>query len=184
VELRELLRHFLGDIVMVTHSRDEVYKLCDGLLVMEAGQSLIQGDTKEIFQNPGILPAARLTGCKNLSRARRVNEQEVEALDWGFRFRIPAGAHAQIDYIGIRAHDFEPVYSEDETVENRIPIRVIERMEGPFEWNMVCVNAHVENPEIQHRIWWMCGKGTLLRAESPPYLTVRPQCILLLRTHG
>jgi molybdate transport system ATP-binding protein len=151
---------------------------------MEAGQSLIQGDTKEIFQNPRILPAARLTGCKNLSRVRLVNEQEVEALDWGFRFRIPAGADRRIDYIGIRAHDFKPVYPGDETAENRIPIRVTERMEGPFEWNMLCVNAHVENPGIQHKIWWMCDKETMLRTDPPPYLTVRPERILLLRAHG
>jgi molybdate transport system ATP-binding protein len=73
------------DVVMVTHSRDEAYKLCDSILVMEAGRILAGGSTKQIFANPLSIQAARLTGCKNISPIKRLGENEVLALNWGLR---------------------------------------------------------------------------------------------------
>ena len=34
------------------------------------------GKTKEIFDNPGTVNAARLTGCKNISKADKLSESE------------------------------------------------------------------------------------------------------------
>ena len=40
------------------------------------------GKTKELFQDPGSVEAARLTGCKNISRIEKIDDHRVCALDW------------------------------------------------------------------------------------------------------
>ena len=83
IELNNILKSYDGEAILVTHSRDEVYKLCENLIIMEDGKILEYGNTKEIFKAPKTLPGARLTGCKNISRARKISENKLEALDWG-----------------------------------------------------------------------------------------------------
>ncbi|MDR0600885.1 MAG: ATP-binding cassette domain-containing protein, partial [Treponema sp.] len=76
-----------GDAILVTHSRDEVYKLCGEILVMEGGRVLRQDETGELFKNPRSVAAARITGCKNISPVRRVGDREIFAVDWGLRLK-------------------------------------------------------------------------------------------------
>ena len=61
-------REYQGASVMVTHDRDEAYQLCDNLLLFSKGHVIAAGKTKDIFNDPGSVEAARLTGCKNISR--------------------------------------------------------------------------------------------------------------------
>ena len=49
------------------------------------------GETKEIFRNPVSREAARLTGCKNFSKARRIDAHTAEAEDWGVYTHYPTG---------------------------------------------------------------------------------------------
>ena len=37
---------------------------------------------RDIFQNPVTCRAARLTGCKNISRIERLGERRIRAVDW------------------------------------------------------------------------------------------------------
>ena len=78
-----LLRSYGRQAVMVTHSRDEAYHLCSRLCVMDGGRILRAGGTKEVFADPGSEPAARLTGCKNIARAFKAGEYEVDVPEWG-----------------------------------------------------------------------------------------------------
>ena len=80
--MREVLRGYTGDVLMVSHSRDEVYRFCEKSIILNRGQVAMKGETRAIFQKPENVTAARLTGCKNFSRIRRIGEYEVEALDW------------------------------------------------------------------------------------------------------
>ena len=61
-------------MIMVSHSRDEVYRFSEELLIIDQGQIVAAGRTKELFQNPHRKEAARLTGCKNFTRAVYVDE--------------------------------------------------------------------------------------------------------------
>ena len=53
LELVELLSGYDKDILMVTHSRDEIYRFCEHMLIVEDGRQAGFGVTKEIFKNPG-----------------------------------------------------------------------------------------------------------------------------------
>ena len=68
IELVNLLRDFDGFSILVTHDRDEVFQFCDELLILDKGKIIAKGDTHELFENPGKVQVARLTGCKNISK--------------------------------------------------------------------------------------------------------------------
>ena len=72
-ELIEMLKDYEGTVIMVSHSRDEIYRFSEELLIMDQGKPVIYGETKEIFAKPVYKEAAKLTGCKNFSRIKRVD---------------------------------------------------------------------------------------------------------------
>ena len=47
------LSDYAGDVIMVSHSRDEIYQFCDRLLILDQGRVIVTGDTKDIFDQPG-----------------------------------------------------------------------------------------------------------------------------------
>ncbi|MDR3174513.1 MAG: ATP-binding cassette domain-containing protein, partial [Treponema sp.] len=140
VWMRELLEN-RSDVILVTHSRDEVFKLCGELAVMDAGRVLKRGETRELFANPGLTAVARLTGCKNISPVRITGERELYALDWGLSLRTAVPVDQGITYVGIRAHDFEPVFQINGRRDNLIPVRAAARAEEPFEEAVLFTNA-------------------------------------------
>ncbi len=112
LELKKTLSEYEGVSVMVTHDRDEAFQLCDHLLLMEEGRVIAAGETKAVFADPGTWQAARLTGCKNLSRIEKIGSRKIRALDWdGLELVTAQEVGDEIEAVGIRAHDFEPLSS-------------------------------------------------------------------------
>ncbi|MBO5521685.1 MAG: ATP-binding cassette domain-containing protein, partial [Eubacterium sp.] len=70
-ELRELLRQFHKPVLLVSHDRDEAYRIADRIAVIRAGAMETIGAKQEVFADPQTVDAARLTGCKNISRIRQ-----------------------------------------------------------------------------------------------------------------
>ena len=73
-ELMDMLADYRGTVIMVSHNRDELYRFSEELLIIDQGHIVAAGETKELFRNPVSREAARLTGCKNFSRALRTGE--------------------------------------------------------------------------------------------------------------
>lgn len=69
-EMMELLSDYDGTVILVSHSRDEIYRFSEELLVIDDGKQICYGDTKAIFDCPEQVEAARLTGCKNIVRVK------------------------------------------------------------------------------------------------------------------
>ena len=80
-DMQEFLKDYKGDMLMVTHSRDEAFRFCRELMLLKEGKTLTFGETRKIFEQPGILEASKLTGCKNNSRIERLGDHRVFALD-------------------------------------------------------------------------------------------------------
>lgn len=174
VEMMDLLKRYEGDTVMVTHNRDEVYKLCKNLLVLEEGRALAMGDTRAMFRTPRRLAVARLTGCKNFSRAQAVDATHVRALDWDCVLRVDGPIPDGLTHIGVRAHYFVPTASG--AAQNVIAVQVVESVESPFEWNVLFYSAKAPGSA---RIWWKYAKGKEMAA-LPKNLYVEPRNVLLL----
>jgi molybdate transport system ATP-binding protein len=176
------------DVIMVTHSRDEVYRIADELLVMDKGRIFGQGSVRDLFANPRTTLAARLTGCKNISSAAPAGTapdgaQEVYAKDWGLTLRLPrpAGGEGQgrITHIGVRAHDFVPVLPGAAGGFNQVRIALATRSESPFEHIVLFINADAADPQERQELWWLYSKYAGIDA-LPERLFVPPSAILPL----
>lgn len=178
-EMLELLRDYRGSVIMVTHSRDEAYRMCEKMLVIDHGSAVRGGNTKDIFADPQLLSVARLTGCKNFSRAQQLDERTLHALDWGVDLRVERPIPPQTNYLGIRAHDFYP-WQPGMPEYNRLPCHLLTRSDSPFEKNIIFTTLpqQIRPP----RIWWLHGRKEYI-GELPAYLSVAPQHILLLNTN-
>ncbi len=172
LELRELLIQFGRDVVMVTHSRDEAYHMCQQIAVMDAGHLLAVKDTKALFADPGSVCACTLTGCKNVAPARKAGEYEVEVPSWGVTLQTAQPVRDGIKAVGIRAH-----YFNAKTAQNRYPVDYLGEMEEPFEW-IVEFRYRDQSPDALP-IWWRVPKDRR-PADFPAEFGVAPVNVLLL----
>ena len=128
LELLDLLGKFEGPVLFVTHSRDEVRRLCSQVCVLDQGRSQPMQPVAELFEAPRTLSACLLSGCKNVSRARPLPGGRVEALDWGMTLEPGVPLPPNLSHVGIRAHFLRPV---DGPGPNRLPCtveRVVDEM--------------------------------------------------------
>ena len=107
-DMQNFLKDYKGDMIMVTHSRDEAYKFCSQLTLLNNGKDILTGETRDIFENPQYLEAARLTGCKNFSAVQKMGSHEVYALDWELMLRSEQEVTEDITHVGIRGHWMRP----------------------------------------------------------------------------
>ncbi len=103
-QLRETLETYRGSTLFVSHNLEEAYRVCGELVVLAGGRVAARGPKEEIFRQPPTLEVARLTGCKNFSRARRSVDGFVEALDWGCALRVTQEFAKPPARVAIRAH--------------------------------------------------------------------------------
>ena len=153
-EVLEHLRLYKGEVLMVTHSRDEAYRFCENIVVIEKGSSILIGNTKETFKNPKLKKVAILTGCKNISKCRVISKNKVYILDWDITLELEKEIEEDIKYIGIRAHNFEIVKNGDE--QNIIECKINKIVEDVFEYNIIFENKSSklqgENKTILYKV--------------------------------
>lgn len=103
-QLLKTLAAYSGQTLLVSHNLDEIYRVCPHLLVLSAGQVAAAGPKQAIFDRPGTLGVARLTGCQNYSRIQPIAPQKILALDWGCILETQTSWPAHHTHVGIRAH--------------------------------------------------------------------------------
>ncbi|MCF0260719.1 MAG: ATP-binding cassette domain-containing protein [Erysipelotrichaceae bacterium] len=113
-ELYKMLEDFAGTVILVSHSRDEIYRFSEELLVIDQGKTVCQGPVKEIFQNPEYVEAARLTGCKNIASAGRMDEFTADLPEWNVSLHTLQPLDLQLQAVGIRAHQLIPVWDQND----------------------------------------------------------------------
>ncbi|MGI6451805.1 MAG: sulfate/molybdate ABC transporter ATP-binding protein [Desulfitobacteriia bacterium] len=77
-QLLDNLAGFPGPVVFVTHNLRECYRLSKKIMIIDQGVVVAYGDRDEVFVNPRTVQAARLTGCKNISRLKRLSSGGLE----------------------------------------------------------------------------------------------------------
>ncbi|MBR6028881.1 MAG: ATP-binding cassette domain-containing protein [Clostridia bacterium] len=160
-EVRHTIRLFQKPVILVSHSRDEVYRLANVIAVMGSGCIETIGGKHEVFADPATRTGAVLTGCKNVSPVRRTGGQTFMAADWGIPLTLP-GAPPDTAYVGIRMHDIRPA-REGETL-NVFRCRVEEEIENPFSFTVM---LRPENTAAPLPLGWEMEKPAWerLRAE-------------------
>ena len=173
-EVGSLLAGFDGTSLLVTHNRDEAYRLCPEMVVLDSGRVLRSGHTRDVFADPRSITAARLTGCKNILPCTRLDAHTVHLTGWDVPLQLALPVPEGCTAVGIRAHDFVPC---DAGAPNALPVAALSSSENPFDWNLICTA-----PDGTARLWWKVSKSTLSSpAPVPPhFLCAAPESIMPL----
>lgn len=175
-ELMELLNGYDGQVIMVSHSRDEIYRFSKELFVLKSGSIIAGGETDALFANPGRIEVARLTGCKNFSGIRKIEAHTIEATDWGTLLHLDREIPNDVNHVGYRAHYFVPVWGKAE--DNCVPVKAYVVDALPFEWNY-----YIDVPGNEPLCWFV-QKDTQKRINDrgmPDYLKLMEDQLLFLR---
>ena len=103
VELAETLEQFPGTILWVSHDRNEVFRNCRRVCVLDQGKSQGTFTLRELFHEPVTEAAARLSGCKNYAYAVP-NGPSVSLPEWGLTLDCGKEVPPDIRRVGIRSH--------------------------------------------------------------------------------
>ncbi len=88
MELLDLLERIGKEYIIVTHSKDEAFRLSKSTYVLDNGNIIRHGIPSDVFRNPGTVWTARLVGYHNISRAKRM-DGKLFLLEWGFSIDFP-----------------------------------------------------------------------------------------------
>ena len=134
LELMEVLKSYEGTALLVSHDRNEVYRLAGRIAVMNHGGIEAIDGKERLFRNPGTLAATLLTGCKNVSAAHWEGAGVLFADEWEIPLHVGGevfDGRSGVRYVGLRAHFLE--YRE-EAGENTFPMEVVQVIEDTFSY--------------------------------------------------
>lgn len=176
-ECLELLQDYPGTVILVSHSRDEIYRFSEEVLVMDGGKAVIQKTVKELFEHPQKVAAAKLTGCKNIEEIVWKDGKHLYVPGWDMVIPAGMGNVGDAQAIGIRAHEFTtertesdgelvfPVYKpevKEDLFEYHVQFFTSERAKTPVVWN------------VSKKLWDVGEKGV------PKWLHLKREHILFL----
>lgn len=137
LELEDVLKEFGATTLFVSHNRDEIYRICDRVCVMNQGKSSEPVPVKELFTTPISREAAYLSGCKNFSDAAVAEKGEVMALDWGITLKCDTTGKEDSTSVGIRSHFIRPVTETEGLMRNVFSCRIERIIEDVFSYILI-----------------------------------------------
>ena len=146
-QMMDLLKDIQKPALFVSHSRDEVYRLCDTVSCINQGKMEVIEPVKEFFKNPKTKTAALLSGCKNICSVELVKDLEptetpmqdksfgkLWAAEWGVAFDVSKEA-LTARTVGIRAHYLMQKKPKEGHI-TELTVGEYRILEDPFEWNI------------------------------------------------
>ena len=168
-EVRQTIRQFGKTVILVSHDRDEVYRMSDSIAIMDSGRIHVIGPRSEVFRDPRTRTAAILTGCKNISPIRREGERIIAA-DWDMDLQLPDLPGA-VTAVGVRMKTIHHGPGE-----NSRRCRVLDVIENPFSYTVM-----LDTPVP---LGWELLKEEWQRIQAPELtIHIPTEAILLLRDH-
>ncbi len=144
-EMAQVVKDFGRTVLLVSHDRDEIYRLSDQVLIMHNGRKEVCGPRREVFRSPETCHAAVLTGCKNIAPCEMLRGTQIRIPQWGLTLHVPEPAHTP-RYAGIRMHHICPGEGE-----NSVRCHVVSEMENPFSF--VVMLRPVDAPDAEAFCW-------------------------------
>ena len=133
-ELVEILKDYEGTVVFVTHDIAEAYRVCDKIIVFDGGKAKDIRDKNKLFETPQSLAEAKLTGCKNISKAKKLDNNFIFAEGWNLKLKCLEEVKDNINYIAIRFHNIKLCKNEEE--ENVFEVLIENIVENPFDYTL------------------------------------------------
>ena len=150
-ELVEILKDYKGTVVFVTHDIAEAYRVCDKIIVFDGGKANDIRDKNVLFETPQSLAEAKLTGCKNISRVKKLDNNFVFAEEWNLRLKCLENIKDNINYVAIRSHNIKLYKDEKEKKEENVFEVVIENIvENPFDYTLYIKSINSNRSDLIH----------------------------------
>lgn len=180
-ECLELLQDYPGTVILVSHSRDEIYRFSEEVLVMDGGKAVIKKTVKELFEHPQKVAAAKLTGCKNIEEIVWKDGKHLYVPGWDMVIPAGMGNVGDAQAIGIRAHEFTTERTESDS-ELVFPVYKPEVTEDLFEYHVqFFTSERAKTPvvwKVSKKLWDVGEKGV------PKWLHLKREHILFLERVG
>lgn len=181
-QMIKTLSNYDGVTIFVTHNMDEAYRICENLLVMEKGRAIANNSKQKIFEQPDSVSLAKITGCKNFSRAIIINNQQLEAIDWDVKLYTVPETPDYLAYTGIRAHQI--IFGRDLGDINTFLCWLANAIEGPHRVTLYLKlnqpSNHDQDFHIQAELYK--DKWLEIKEQALPWtVTLSPQRLLLLK---
>jgi len=175
MELRGLLADYNGAALLVSHDRGEVYRMADRIAVISNGQMEAVHTKHGLFRNPDTLAATLLTGCKNISAAKKIGTNEIMAADWQMELKVADTVPENLRYVAIRAHYLE---LKEAPGDNVFVMEVVNVVEDVFSFLVMLRHQGTEGKLLRLEL----PKADWLALQDPVkiYLHLPPENIMLL----
>lgn len=173
LEVSEVLRNYKIPTILVSHSREEVYRLCNEICVMSNGKSEDLMNKKELFKNPKTFSSCLISGCKNFSKIEKISENRLRALDWNIELETSDTILEEHKILGIRAHLIELEKSD----ENSFAVEVERVVEDVFTYIILVRKKGAKNSiriEVDKHILEKVGNRENL------FITMRKEDLILM----
>ena len=128
--LTGLFESYEGTILYVSHDIDEALRFCDRIAVMEEGQIVELSNARALIDDPKSEASVKLSGCKNVTAAERVDDHRVWLPRWGIEVASAAEVPADVKSFGVRATYLERA---DGPGENCFRVRCDRATDSRFE---------------------------------------------------
>ncbi len=151
-QLVETLSDYKGKTIFVSHDIHESYRICRDLAIYHEGKVVVSAEKSEVFNNPKNPEVARLTGCKNIFKARRTGEHEVFIEELNEKFKTKARVEKEVLSVGIRAHHIRIADKED--VCNTLTCTVEDVGETPFRSMVYLKSNEIMADGMKYQIVW------------------------------
>jgi len=175
-EVRAAIARFGKTVLLVSHNRDEVFRLADHIAVMGQGTIEAYGEKKAIFAEPRTRNGAALTGCKNISPVREVSGPSIHAGDWDLTLDCGGKSTATTEFVGIRAHDI--ALTDAEGLPNSYEYEIVSTLRDTFSYILLIKKKGSQTGKTLRLE--MSREKYEAMAVLPHYLHIPPEKILLL----
>lgn len=179
LEVAGILETFPGTTLLVTHSRDEVRHLCATVTVLDRGQGRGVMTADSLFEKPDTLSACLLSGCKNFSRAVKLDDYTVYALDWDAKLKTRERVSVGITYVGVRAHYIIPAEGPGENV---LPCQRERVVNGLFSTVVMMSTSGSGTAFSKLRVELGKESWDAISHREIQYMRIAPETLMLLRS--
>ena len=129
-ELVDIINKHTGEIIYVSHNKDEVFRISDLIAVINNGKIEEYSKKSDLFNKPNSIYSAILTGYKNISRAKKINENKVLAIDWNLELECE-NIKDNVKYIAIHEQDIDICnYNDSENIFKFNIVNIIENIQS------------------------------------------------------
>ena len=174
LEVRKIIEEYKIPTLFVSHDRDEIYRMCDDIVIMAKGKSEAKKTTKELFHNPETMAAAELSGCKNFSEIEKIRENSYKIKAWDLDLDLEKDYKEK--FIGIRGHDVE--ISKNKKEKNSYEVEILKEIEQTFN---MCLIIRKKEGQGQITVFLDKEKWKNLKNEKNLYFNLREDKIMFLK---